>query len=90
LLGQLYQRKQRVVDGDRHARLCGITGKRITPHSFRRGGISNGLDQKIPLRDMQILARHADPRTTSHYDRSGDNPAASATHILGAIYAGAV
>jgi integrase/recombinase XerD len=27
----------------------------------------------VPLRDAQILARHADPRTTEHYDRALGN-----------------
>ena len=29
--------------------------------------------QAYPLRDAQILARHADPRTTEHYDRARGN-----------------
>jgi len=35
--------------------------------------ITNALDAGVPLRDAQILARHADPRTTEHYDRARGN-----------------
>lgn len=65
----------------------GWTHKRITPHSFRRGAITVLLDEKVPLREAQHFARHSDPRTTSLYDRGGDNPARHATHILSAAVA---
>ena len=35
----------------------------ISPHSLRHAVIINALDAGVPLRDAQILARHADPRT---------------------------
>ena len=38
-----------------------------SPHSLRHAAITNALDAGVPLRDAQILARHADPRTTEHY-----------------------
>lgn len=63
--------------------------RRITPHMFRRGVITHGLDQGVPLRDMQILARHSDPRTTSLYDRGALNLDRSAVHIVSASLAGA-
>jgi len=44
--------------------------RRISPHSLRHAAITNALDAGVPLRDAQILARHADPRTTKHYDRA--------------------
>lgn len=56
-------------------RLCkkaGIT-KRISPHSLRHSYITAMLDAGVPLRDVQIAARHADPRTTTHYDRARNN-----------------
>jgi integrase/recombinase XerD len=31
------------------------------------------LDAGVDLRDVQIAARHADPRTTMRYDRARDN-----------------
>lgn len=44
--------------------------RHIGPHSLRHAAITNALDAGVPLRDAQILARHADPRTTEHYDRA--------------------
>ena len=40
--------------------------RHISPHSLRHAAITNALDAGVPLRDAQILARHADPRTTEH------------------------
>ena len=42
---------------------------RFSPHSFRVATITDLLSQGIPLEDVQILAGHADPRTTRLYDR---------------------
>jgi hypothetical protein len=42
----------------------------------------------VPLRDAQILARHADPRTTEHYDRAGGNLDRHGVHFLTAYVAG--
>jgi site-specific recombinase XerD len=53
----------------RIARTAGIP-RHISPHSLRHAAITNALDAGVPLRDAQILARHADPRTTEHYDRA--------------------
>ena len=36
----------------------------------------------LPLREAQILARHADPRTTEHYDRARGNLDRHAVHFL--------
>ena len=44
--------------------------RHISPHSLRHAAITNALDAGVPLRDAQILARHADLRTTEHYDRA--------------------
>ena len=51
----------------RIAKAAGIP-RHISPHSLRHAAITNALDAGVPLRDAQILARHADPRTTEHYD----------------------
>ncbi len=50
---------------------------------------ANALDTGLPLRDAQILARHADPRTTEHYDRAQGNHDRHAVHYLTADVAGA-
>lgn len=42
----------------------------------------------VPLRDAQILAWHADPRTTEHYDRARGNLDRHAVHFLTAYVAG--
>ena len=44
--------------------------KSISPHDLRAAAITCALDAGIPLRDVQTMARHADPRTTEIYDRS--------------------
>jgi integrase/recombinase XerD len=35
--------------------------------------LSASLDAGVDLRDVQIAARHADPRTTMRYDRARTN-----------------
>ncbi len=50
--------------------------------------ITNALDAGVPLRDAQILARHADPRTTEHYDRDRGNLDRHGVHFLTAYVAG--
>lgn len=50
--------------------------------------VTNALDAGVPLRDAQILARHADPRTTEHYDRARGNLDRHAVHFLTAYVAG--
>ena len=42
---------------------------RLSPHSFRVATITDLLSQGVPLEDVQMLAGHADPRTTRLYDR---------------------
>jgi integrase/recombinase XerD len=66
---------------DRLAREAGIE-RQLTPHMFRRGWITAGLDQGISIRDMQIAARHSDPRTTSRSDRGVQNLDGHAVHEL--------
>jgi integrase/recombinase XerD len=64
---------------DRHAatrrlrRLAETAGVRITrphPHMLRHTFVTTMLDAGVDLRDVQIAARHADPRTTMRYDNS--------------------
>ena len=68
---------------DRHAatrrlrRLAGTAGVRITrphPHMLRHTFVTTSLDAGVDLRDVQIAARHADPRTTMRYDRAPQEP----------------
>jgi integrase/recombinase XerD len=71
----------------RIAKAAGIP-RHIGPHSLRHAAITNALDAGVPLRDAQILARHADPRTTEHYDRARGNLDRHGVHFLTALVAG--
>jgi integrase/recombinase XerD len=71
----------------RIAKTAGIP-RHICPHSLRHAAITNALDAGVPLRDAQILARHADPRTTEHYDRARGNLDRHGVHFLTAYVAG--
>lgn len=62
--------------------------RHISPHSLRHAAITNALDAGVPLRDAQILARHADPRTSEHYDRAPGNLDRHGVHFLTAYVAG--
>ena len=72
----------------RLAKRAGIT-KRISPHSLRHSYITAALDAGVPLRDVQIAARHADPRTTTRYDRARNNLDRHASYVVTAFVAGA-
>jgi integrase len=43
------------------------------PHMLRHTFVTTMLDAGVDLRDVQIAARHADPRTTMRYDRARRN-----------------
>jgi len=71
----------------RLARQAGVT-KHISPHSLRHSFITAALDAGVPLRDVQIAARHADPRTTTQYDQARNNLDRHASYIVTAFVAG--
>lgn len=71
----------------RIAKVAGIP-RHISPHFLRHVAITNALDAGVPLRDAQILARHADPRTTEHYDRARGNLDRHGVQFLTAYVAG--
>ncbi|MBA4066209.1 MAG: integrase [Isosphaera sp.] len=52
----------------RRLKAAGLPG-RLRPHSFRVLAVTDLLSQNVPLEDVQMLAGHADPRTTRLYDR---------------------
>jgi integrase/recombinase XerD len=70
------------------ARRAGIT-KAVTPHTLRHAFITAALDARVPLRDVQEAASHADPRTTMRYDRARGSLDRHATYIVAAYIAGA-
>ncbi|MEA2023485.1 MAG: tyrosine-type recombinase/integrase [Actinomycetota bacterium] len=63
--------------------------KRINPHSLRHWFITAALDAGVPLRDVHEAASHADPRTTTRYDRARRSLDRHATHIVATLVAGA-
>jgi integrase/recombinase XerD len=63
--------------------------RHISPHSLRHAApVTNALDAGVPLSDAQILAQHADPRTTERYDRARGNLDRHGVHFLTAYVAG--
>jgi integrase/recombinase XerD len=50
--------------------------------STPQGIVTTVLDAGVDLRDTQIAARHADPRTTMRYDRAGSNLDRHPNYIL--------
>jgi site-specific recombinase XerD len=55
----------------RLAEAAGIQIARAHPHMLRHTYITTMLDAGADLRDVQIAARHADPRTTMRYAKAG-------------------
>jgi len=51
------------------AATAGVRMPRMHPHMLRHTFVTTMLDAGVSLRDVQIAARHADPRTTMRYDR---------------------
>jgi len=88
---------QRTRDGtrmDRHAatrrlhRLAAVAGVRLPrmhPHMLRHTFVTTMLDAGVDLRDVQIAARHADPRTTMRYDRTRTNLDRHPNYVLAAF-----
>lgn len=72
----------------RLAKSVGIK-KKISPHSLRHSYITACLDAGVPLRDVQIAARHSDPRMTMLYDRARGNLDRHANYIVAGFIAGA-
>ncbi len=60
----------------------------VYPHMLRSAFIISALDAGVPLRDVQIAARHADPRTTTIYDRRRENFDRHAAYVVVAYIAG--
>jgi integrase len=60
----------------------------VHPHMLRAAFIMCALDAGVPLRDVQIAARHADPRTTTVYDHRRQNFDKHAAYVVVAFVAG--
>jgi integrase/recombinase XerD len=66
---------------------AGISMPRMHPHMLRHTFVTTMLDAGVSLRDVQIAARHADPRTTMRYDRARKNLDRHPNYILAAYMA---
>ena len=66
---------------------AGVRLPRMHPHMLRHTFVTTMLDAGVDMRDVQIAARHADPRTTMRYDRARKNLDRHANYILAAYMA---
>jgi site-specific recombinase XerD len=66
------------------ARAAGVSTARMHPHMLRHTFVTTMLDAGVDLRDVQIGARHADPRTTMRYDRARKNLDRHPKYVLAA------
>ncbi|WP_326557249.1 tyrosine-type recombinase/integrase [Micromonospora sp. NBC_01796] len=66
---------------------AGIRMPRMHPHMLRHTFVTTMLDAGVSLCDVQIAARHADPRTTMRYDRARKNLDRHPNYILAAYMA---
>jgi hypothetical protein len=71
----------------RLAEAAGIQIARAHPHMLRHTYVTTMLDAGADLRDVQIAARHADPRTTMRYDRARNSLDRHPNYILAAYMA---
>lgn len=60
-------------------------GDDFHPHQLRHTFVSLALDEGASLRDVQLAARHADPRTTAGYDRGRRALASHPGHHLAEV-----
>jgi integrase/recombinase XerD len=63
---------------------AGVEIARMHPHMLRHTFVTTMLDAGVDLRDTQIAARHANPRTTMRYDRARTNLDRHPNYILAA------
>jgi integrase/recombinase XerD len=71
----------------RLAEQAGVKLPRMHPHMLRHTLVTTMLDAGVDLHDVQIAARHADPRTTMRYDRARKNLDRHPNYILAAYMA---
>jgi integrase len=78
----------RTVDGRSDGPILRSTlGTRMDRHALRHTFVTTMLDAGVSLRDVQIAARHADPRTTMRHDRARKNLDRHSNYILAAYMA---
>jgi integrase/recombinase XerD len=59
----------------------------LSPHSLRHTVATAALDAGAPLRDVQDMLGHADPRTTRRYDRSRGSLDRSPAYLIAGLFA---
>ena len=69
------------------AKEAGVQTAKAHPHMLRHTYVTTMLDAGVDLREVQIAARHADPRTTMRYDRARKNLDRHPDYILAAYMA---
>ena len=69
------------------ALICRTPRAATLPTLTKIGCTGAMLDAGVSLRDVQIAARHADPRTTMRYDRARKNLDRHPNYILAAYMA---
>ena len=69
------------------AETAGIQVARAHPYMLRHTFVTTMPDAGVDLRDVQIAARHADPRTTMRYGRARQNLDRHPNYILAAYMA---
>jgi integrase/recombinase XerD len=62
----------------------------VHPHMLRVAFVMAAVDAGVPLRDVQIAAGHADPRTTTIYDRRRQNFDRHAAYVVAFVAAAEV
>ena len=62
-----------------------IKATSLHPHDLRHAFVTLSLDSGASLRDVQDAAGHADPRTTSRYDRARHNLDRHPTYALAGL-----
>jgi integrase/recombinase XerD len=82
-LEQFWDYTARMRDGTYQASKSAMRTRAHQRHTF----VTTMLDAGVDLRDVQIAARHADPRTTMRYDRARQNLDRHPNYILAAYMA---
>jgi integrase/recombinase XerC len=78
----------RAMDGGSIARIVARAGVRagldrpVRPHGLRHEGITRAIEMGESLLDVQIAARHADPRTTQRYVDRVRDPSARISRLI--------
>ncbi len=87
LWGNRMSRNNAAAAVARLAREAGIA-RRMTPHTLRHAAITAALNAGAHLRDVQDFTRHADPKTTTRYDRNRHSLDRHATYAIAQYIAG--